>query len=46
MRLVVADDSMLLREGLARLLADAGFDVVGKAENAARAPAPRRAHPP
>ena len=34
MRLVVADDSMLLREGLARLLADAGFDVVGKAENA------------
>jgi DNA-binding NarL/FixJ family response regulator len=35
MRLVVADDSMLLREGLARLLADAGFDVVGKAENPA-----------
>ena len=34
MRLVIADDSMLLREGLARLLADAGFDVVGKAENA------------
>ena len=36
MRLVVADDSMLLREGLARLLADAGFDVVGKAEDASR----------
>jgi len=35
MRLVIADDSMLLREGLARLLVDAGFDVVGKAENAA-----------
>jgi DNA-binding NarL/FixJ family response regulator len=34
MRVVVADDSTLLREGLARLLADAGFDVVGKAENA------------
>ena len=34
MRLVVADDSMLVREGLARLLADAGFAVVGKAENA------------
>ena len=34
MRLVVADDSMLLREGLARLLVDAGFDVVGKAEDA------------
>jgi DNA-binding NarL/FixJ family response regulator len=31
---VVADDSMLLREGLARFLADAGFDVVGKAEDA------------
>ena len=27
---VVADDSMLLREGLARLLADAGFEVVGQ----------------
>ena len=35
MRLVVADDSMLLREGLARLLAEAGFDVVGKAESPA-----------
>ena len=34
MRLVVADDSMLLREGVARLLADAGFEVVGKAANA------------
>jgi DNA-binding NarL/FixJ family response regulator len=30
-RIVIADDEMLLREGLARLLADAGFDVVGKA---------------
>jgi DNA-binding NarL/FixJ family response regulator len=35
MRLVIADDSLLIRDGLARLLADAGFDVVGKAENAA-----------
>jgi serine/threonine-protein kinase len=34
MRLVIADDSMLLREGLARLLVDAGFEVVGKAETA------------
>ena len=34
MRVVVADDSMLLREGLARLLSEADFDVVGKAENA------------
>jgi DNA-binding NarL/FixJ family response regulator len=30
-RIVIADDEMLLREGLARLLADAGFEVVGKA---------------
>jgi len=30
-RVVVADDSTLLREGVARLLEDAGFDVVGKA---------------
>ena len=28
-RVVVADDSVLLREGVARLLEDAGFDVVG-----------------
>ena len=34
MRIVIADDEMLLREGLARLLSDAGFDVVGKATNA------------
>lgn len=34
MRIVIADDEMLLREGLARLLTDAGFDVVGKATNA------------
>jgi DNA-binding NarL/FixJ family response regulator len=33
-RVVIADDEMLLREGLARLLADAGIDVVGKAANA------------
>ena len=31
MRVVIADDEMLLREGLARLLTDAGFEVVGKA---------------
>jgi DNA-binding NarL/FixJ family response regulator len=34
MRLVIADDAMLVREGLARLLAEAGFDVVGTAGNA------------
>ena len=31
MRVVIADDELLLREGLARLLAEVGFDVVGKA---------------
>jgi DNA-binding NarL/FixJ family response regulator len=31
LRVVLADDSVLLREGTARLLADAGFDVVGQA---------------
>jgi serine/threonine-protein kinase len=31
---VVADDIMLMREGLSRLLADAGFEIVGKAEDA------------
>ena len=34
MRIVVADDSMLLREGLSRLLDHAGFDVMATAENA------------
>ena len=34
MRIVVADDETLLREGVARLLADAGVDVVGMAANA------------
>jgi DNA-binding NarL/FixJ family response regulator len=29
-RVVLADDSVLLREGLARLLAEAGFEVVGQ----------------
>jgi len=33
-RLVVADDSVLLREGLVRLLRDAGFAVVGTAADA------------
>jgi DNA-binding NarL/FixJ family response regulator len=30
MRVVVADDSVLLREGLARILQDAGFEIVGR----------------
>jgi DNA-binding NarL/FixJ family response regulator len=34
MRVVLADDSLLLREGLARLLEDAGLDVVAQAGDA------------
>ena len=34
MRVVVADDVMLTREGIVRLLRDAGIDVVGEAEDA------------
>jgi DNA-binding NarL/FixJ family response regulator len=34
MRVVVAEDQVLLREGLSRLLADAGFDVVAQAADA------------
>ena len=34
MRVVLADDSVLLREGIARLLEDAGFEVVGQAGTA------------
>jgi DNA-binding NarL/FixJ family response regulator len=33
-RVVLADDSVLLREGIARLLEEAGFDVVGQAGTA------------
>jgi DNA-binding NarL/FixJ family response regulator len=33
-RVVLAEDSILLREGVARLLRDAGFEVVGQAGNA------------
>lgn len=34
MRVVLADDSVLLREGLARVLTDAGFEVTGQAGDA------------
>jgi DNA-binding NarL/FixJ family response regulator len=34
MRVVIADDVMLMREGTARLLEDAGFEVVGKVDDA------------
>jgi DNA-binding NarL/FixJ family response regulator len=33
-RVVIADDAVLMREGLARLLSDAGFEVAGKAGDA------------
>jgi DNA-binding NarL/FixJ family response regulator len=33
-RVVLADDAVILREGLARLLVEAGFDVVGQAADA------------
>ena len=33
LRVVLADDSVLLREGIARLLTESGFDVVGQSEN-------------
>ncbi|MGH8774476.1 MAG: response regulator [Jiangellaceae bacterium] len=36
MRVVIADDSTLLREGLARLLTESGCEVVGKARDAAQ----------
>jgi DNA-binding NarL/FixJ family response regulator len=36
MRVVIADDATLVREGLARLLTEAGFEVVGEASDASR----------
>jgi DNA-binding NarL/FixJ family response regulator len=34
MRVAIAEDSVLLREGIARLLGEAGFDVIGQCGNA------------
>ncbi len=34
MRVVIADDAVLVREGIARLLGDAGFEIVGQAGEA------------
>ena len=34
MRVVIAEDMVLMRAGLARLLADRGFEVVGEADDA------------
>lgn len=46
MRVVIADDSVLLREGLARLLADAGFEVAAQAGDAEDLLRKVRAHRP
>jgi DNA-binding NarL/FixJ family response regulator len=43
---VIAEDSVLLREGAARLLTDAGFDVVGQAGDAEELLRKVRAHKP
>ncbi len=46
MRVVVAEDSVLLREGLVRLLQDAGMEVVGQAGDADDLLRKTRAHKP
>jgi DNA-binding NarL/FixJ family response regulator len=45
-RVAVAEDSVLLREGLIRLLLDGGFDVVGRWDNAEDLLAKVRVDPP
>ncbi|MEA2422708.1 MAG: hypothetical protein QOF55_1807, partial [Thermoleophilaceae bacterium] len=46
MRVVVADDSVLMREGIVRLLEEAGFEVVGQAGDAEDLLRKVRAHRP
>ena len=46
MRIVIADDAVLLREGAARLLEEAGFDVVAQAGDAEDLLRKVRAHTP
>jgi DNA-binding NarL/FixJ family response regulator len=46
MRVILADDSLLFREGLARLLADAGLEVLGQAADAEQLLALVDAEPP
>ena len=46
MRVVIADDSVLLREGTVRLLEDAGIEVVGRAGDADELMREVRAHKP
>jgi DNA-binding NarL/FixJ family response regulator len=45
-RVMIAEDSVLLREGLARLLGDAGFDVVGQCADAEELLVKVRSYPP
>jgi DNA-binding NarL/FixJ family response regulator len=46
MRVVIAEDSLLLREGMARLLSEAGIEVVGQAGDADELLRKTRAHRP
>jgi DNA-binding NarL/FixJ family response regulator len=46
MRIVVAEDDALLREGIVRILADAGYEVVGQAADADELRRKVRAHKP
>ena len=46
MRVVLGEDSVLLREGVARLLEDSGFEVVGRAGDAEDLLRKVRAHKP
>jgi DNA-binding NarL/FixJ family response regulator len=46
MRVVIGEDSVLLREGIARLLAEAGFEVVAQAGDADQLVRKVRAHKP
>jgi DNA-binding NarL/FixJ family response regulator len=46
LRLVLADDSLLLREGIARLLTESGFEIVGQAGGAEDLLAAVRRHRP
>ena len=46
MRVIVAEDSLLLREGMVRLLEEAKFEVVGQAGDAEELLRKTRAHKP
>jgi DNA-binding NarL/FixJ family response regulator len=46
MRVVIAEDSLLLREGLVRVLRDGGFEIVGQARNAEELILKVRSHKP